>query len=253
MDPFLGSLISADFLLRFSEHFPYAITVKNIQEGQRIQDMKIVLYNAEAARFYGLESEGMENKTAPEVLEYVDLPDREGELKRIEKTEQEAIANNHQSIYTQILLDINGFIRIRQKITTPVCGKRNSPIAIASIFRELTPYVSLPYLLRLYKKFYRGHKSTAVEKLSNHLKLKKFFIETLTYMELFTLLAMTKDARHKSVALLLENFRQKPILSTTISSYVDTMKDKLKPNIDLHMVLSNLRARGEWIPEHGIY
>lgn len=239
-----------DFLLKFSEKLPFPLVVK--EKDTR----KILSYNKASAKIFGLEKEGLEGLTSRDILSKVprfgDLLDEE--VKRIEASEQAAIEDTYQNTYLQTILIPNGSVLIRKMIITPMFGIRGQPIAIAIFCHDLTPHVNLLYLFELYfKKFYKDKKSQAVEQFSKYLKLESYFDSLLTCMETLTLLAMEKDARHKQVAYLLTHFRSKSISLITIANYINAIKSKLKPNIELPMVLSYLRGRGEWNLEHATY
>jgi hypothetical protein len=208
--------------------------------------MKVLYYNKAAAQVWGLEEKGMEGMTGEDVLRQIpDFPNLEEELKRIEKKENEAIANTTQSVYTQTIIDAQGLIRVRKKITTPLCGKNHKPIAIANFLQDLTDHINLIYLFEIYQNFFT-EKSKVVERFAKYLGLSIYFDRPCSFMELMTLLAMIPDSRHKQVSCFLTQFRKKLITPNTISNYVNAMKDKLKNNIELSMVISVLRDHGKW-------
>lgn len=229
-----------DFFEKFTENSLFTVSMKDIKT------RKICLSNKKCAEVWGLGEVGLVGMSSRDCLEQVTgFVDRENVLKRFEAEEATAISNNCTQTKTIAILDYDGFVRIRQHLTIPVCGIRNQLVAITAICTDLTSHTNFLHLFKLYQKYYV--KSKAIAQLSKYLKLDNYFQFKLTAMELSTLLAMVEDPRHKQVAHLLTDFRQRPITSTTISNYVDSMKDKLKINIDIHMVLSNLRSHYQWM------
>lgn len=234
-----------DFLLKFSEKSDFPVSVRSIEKGHATRDMKILLHNKASVQARGFKEGGKVGMTIPEVLDHIGLNEcaKAEELERTEKNDQEAIINNCQSTQTQITLGAEGFIRVFQRIVTPLGG--NKPVAISTVSLELTQFLNLFFLLQLYKKYYKNEDNIrspkALKKFLQYLKFDKLFIEELSEMELITLLAMVRDPRHKQAAKLVTTFKQKPYSSRTVSTYVDLIKDKLKPHIDLSRVLSSLR------------
>ena len=202
--------------------------------------------NKTSAQTRGFKEGGKIGMTIPDVLDHIGLNEsaKAEELEKTEKNDQEAIINNCQSTHTQIMLGAKGFICVFQRIVTPLRGK-NKPIALSTVSLELTKFLNLFFLLKLYKKYYKNgdtiRNPEALKKFLQYLKFDKLFVEALSEMELIILLAMVRDSRHKQAAELVTTFKQKPCSSRTISTYVDLIKGKLKPHIDLNMVLSNLR------------
>jgi hypothetical protein len=109
---------------------------------------------------------------------------------------------------------------------------------------EITQYTNLLHLFQCYKKYYDQGEvqfTTALNKFSHYLNLKEYFSEMLNHTEMMVLLAMVSDARHKQAAELITVFQDKPCPVRTVSTYVSLIKNKLKTNIDIHMILRDLR------------
>jgi hypothetical protein len=231
---YLGS-----FLVKFSEQIPHPVSIKSLENGCSIQDMKVIMHNKASATARGFNAGGMIGMTIPEILDNtnnglpLDLKMKEIELQQIKKNDQEAI-NNDQSTCTQIVSDGQGCIRMYQRISTILNGYKGKPIALATICLEITNYINLFDLLKLYKKYY-GNKTKAVEQFSLHFNLQAYFSKTLCHEELRTLLKMIEDPRHKQVAQTLD------ISCNTVASYLSSIKNKLRANIDIYMVLCSLR------------
>ena len=232
-----------DFFEKFTENSLFTVSIKDIKT------RKICLHNKKCAEVWGLGEVGLIGMSSRDCLEQVTgFIDRENALKHFEAEEAKAISSNSTHTKTIAILDYDGFVRIRQHLTIPVCGTRNQIVAITAICTDLTAHTNFLHLFKLYLKYYV--KPRAIAQLSKYLRLDNYFRFKLTAMELSTLLAMVEDPRHKQVAYLLTDFRQRPITSTTISNYVDSIKGKLKINIDIYMVLSNLRGRYQWMLKH---
>lgn len=235
-----------EFLAKLSEaDFPVA--VKEIDKQYDVSTQKILMHNTASAELRGYQEAGMVGMTIADILESLDLKPEEKakELEIIYQNDRIAIENNAQNTHTQTTLDAKGFIRIYQRIVTPVAGKLNQSIALCTISIEVTPYTNLLYLFKNYKKYYEK-KSKAIEKCFHYLKLDQYFSIPLNCRELSTLLAMEQADQYKHIAPLLN------LSPTTIASYVDAIKSKLKDSITLSMVLNELRIGRQWMAHRGV-
>lgn len=235
-----------DFLRKFSEQSLFPVAIRSLDKGQHTEDMKVIMHNKPSGELRGFKEGGMVGMTFIEILDSLNMSaqDKEAEIEAVEKNDQEAIANNTQSTHTQITLDAQGFIRIFQRIVTPLSGYKNKPIAISTTSLELTQYTNLLHLFQYYKKYYSHDDSKlpkSLEKFSHYLKLDDYFKDPLNSGEMTALLAMVSDSRHKQAAEFITAFSQKPCAARTVSTYVSLIRGKLKSNIDIHMVLRSLR------------
>lgn len=235
-----------EFLMKFSEQSLFPVSVRSLEQGHRLQDMKIIMHNDASAEVRGFKNNSMVDMTIPEILDTLNLEPylKEEEMKAIEENDRTAIENNLQNTHIQVTLDKIGFVRIFQRIVTPLSGYNRKPIAISTTSLELTQYVNLLHLLHLYKSHYSRvdlKYSDALTKFSNYLKLEHYFVELLSFGEITTLLAMVSDARHKQTADLISTFNQKSCTPKTVATYVSTIREKLKPSFSIHEVLKNLR------------
>jgi len=222
-----------NFLLNFSESSYFSMCIKDTKTKQ------VCMSNKVCEKQWGLSQGEIVGKTARDILTRVKgFTNVEEVLATLEKTEQEAIANEQQSVYTETALTYEGFVKIRRMIIIPLYGVRSKPIATVGCGLDITQNLNLPYLLDLYKRYYT--KSKAIQQFSEHLNLQRYFFQPLCYEELRVLVSMIKDSRHKSVAKVLE------ISPKTVAGYSYSIKDKLKPNIDIYMVVSNLRDYQQW-------
>ncbi len=235
-----------EFLTKFTDCSLFTFSVKDIKT------RKIVMHNTACAEVWGLGDAGLQGMSSADCLDQVDgFNNKDSVLKAFEEEEGKAIQANQPQSKLIAILDYEGFIRIRQHLTIPVSNTDCNTVAIAAICHNLTAYTHLLDLLKLYQGYYS--KSGTVEQLSKYLKLDHYFHTKLTFSELSTLLAMAQDPRHKEAAQLLTHFRNKPISSTTVSGYVDSMKDKLQSHTDIYTLLSHLRAQHQWTPEPVTY
>lgn len=152
--------------------------------------------------------------------------------------EYKVLENDQQYTRTQLALTWEEIVRVRRIIVIPIKGIVGRPVAIASIGVDLTPYINLVELFNLYRKYFDKRK--AVKQLSKYLKLDRFFLGGLNCRELFVLLAMIQDPKHKQVASLLK------LSPYTVESYLVSLKEKLKNNIDIYQALSILRDGQKW-------
>lgn len=226
-----------EFLVKFTEESPHPVSIRSFERGNTTKDMKVIMHNTHASELRGFTPGGMVGMTLPEILEtlHIEKAQREVEIKQAEKNELDAIHKNSHSSCTQTTIDAIGFIRIFNRTVTTLSGKRGMPIALAIISQEITPYANLNALLSTYR-LYHGTKHKAIECFSRYFRLNQYLNHALCYEELRTLLAMVVDPRHKKVA------QSLAISSKTVSGYLTAIKNKLKPNIDIYMILSNLRS-----------
>lgn len=235
-----------DFLMKFSEQSLFPVAVRSLENNGNVNNMKIIMQSSACGEVRGFNPNTMAGMTMPEILDTLSIEpkEKEAELKAIDENDQVAIQNNCQNAHNQVTLDAKGFIRIFQRIVTPLAGYNGKIVALSTTSLELTQYTNLLYLLELYKRYYpvhEGKESQAIEKFSAYLKLNTYFTSELTLSELTALLAMATDARHKQAAILIASFLKKPCTPKTISTYASLLKDKLKDGIDLHAVFRSLR------------
>ncbi len=222
-----------EFLTKFTESSLFTFSVKDLDT------QKIIMNNKECAKIWGLENQGLAGMTSGDCLDQVPyLTNKEEILKDFKHEEMKAIHSDKTQIKIITVLDHKGLICVRQHMTIPICSLIGKKIAIAAICQHLTAQTNLLSLLQLYRQHYTKIKT--VQKIWQHLRLEYYFQKPLTFAELSTLLAMTQAPKHKEAARLLYDFRTKPISSTTISKYVETIKNKLKPHIDLYTLLGDL-------------
>lgn len=225
-----------DFLEKFNENAFFSVCVKDSKNKQ------VRMNNRICAEFWGLVEKGMEGMVAREILTGVPgFINVEEELQNIEENEYKAIASDSQSRFTQTLLSYSGSVQIRQSIIVPLYGIHNKLVATVGMAIDLTPYVNLLYLLDLYKYYY-PNKTHAAHRFVTYFSLDQYFHKPLCYEELRTLLAMLRDPRHKQVAIALE------ISSKTVSSYLSSIRDKLKPNLTIYNLLLHLKNYFQWNP-----
>ena len=229
-----------EFLIKFSERSLFPVAVRNVDR-ENINNVKIILNNKASADFWELTPHGMAEMPIVELYERLPARDRTVHLNQVKETDQEALENQYQITRTQTTSDASGFVRIFQRISTPLFGSGSKPIAVSTFSLELTQHTSLLYLLELYKKYY--NKKPAAEKIQQYLALDQYFVEALTCSELSTLLALEQVGRVKKVSELMEC---KPC---TVNSHIEEIKNKLKANIDLFMVVNTLRNSRRWQPE----
>lgn len=228
-----------EFLVKLGENARFAMNVKDLKTG------KFCLTNPICSNQWGLtpqEMHGMDNREA--MSRVTGFKNLDANIGIIYKNEQEAIQDQTQKSYQLTNLLYNGFISLKELILIPVFGRGASPIAIASLGLDVTPYANLLYLLNAYEQFYK--KSQAVKKLSEYLKLDTYFHTPLNRGELSTLLAMIQDHRAKKIAAFFK------ISPKTIRFYIYLLQDKLKSNVELYFVLSQLRRHQQWLPNHEI-
>jgi hypothetical protein len=235
-----------DFLMKFSEQSLFPLGVRTLENSNRIRDMKVIMHNKTSGELRGFKEGAQVGMTIPEILATlpIDAEAREAEIQAIEKNDEEAIRNNCQSTHNQVTLDAQGFIRVFQRIVTPLAGYNGKVIALSTTSLELTQYTNLLHLLELYKRYYQHHEARelqAIKKFSAYLKLESYFLHTLTLGEITALLAMAADTRHKQAAELIATFHKKSCTPKTISTYTSLIREKLKPDIDIHSVLRSLR------------
>ncbi len=203
-----------DFLMKFSEQSLFPVAIRSVDKGYHIQDMKVIMHNKPSGELRGFKEGGMMGLTIPDILESSGIEEkaRELEIAEIEKNDQEAIRKNLQSTHSQITIDAEGFIRIFQRIVTPLTGYNSKPIAISTTSLEVTQYTNLLHLFQCYKKYYYQQEAQfvkALDKFSHYLNLGNYFSEMLNHTEMMVLLAMVSDARHKQAAELITAFQGK--------------------------------------------
>lgn len=237
-----------DFLLKFAENTTFSLWVKDIKTKKHLMNNQV------CGDKWGLGTRGLEGITTREVLSRVkDFSTLEEEVKRIEQNEIKSVENNTQVHFPEVLLTYSGFVSIQTTILTPLRGAHNKPIAIVGIAQNLTKYTNFFHLLTLYQKYYPSKKQT-ISKFSQYLGLDRFLAEELTFSELCVMLAMTKNQKTKGVVALLQEYHPKLSLSSkTISGYISSLKEKLKPNIELQFLLSDLQNQQQWMPAVEIY
>lgn len=245
-----------DFLLKFSNQSLFPVSIRGLEKSNSVNDMKIIMYNKASGDVRGFTEHSKIDKTIPEVLDTLPMDQnaKEAELKAIDQNDRIAIETNQQSTHTQVTLDAQGFVRIFQRIVTPLAGYNSKPIAVSTTSLELTQYSNLLHLFQIYKKYYahnEGKNIQAIQKFIQYLQLDHFFTDALTYCEMMTLLAMVSDARHKQAAELLSIVNRKPYTPRTVSTNVGFIRDKLKPHIDLYIVLCHLRNHYQLQPKQG--
>ncbi len=218
-----------NFLLKFNESSLFSVCVKDIHT------KRVCMHNQVCAKFWNLE-DGMEGMNAREILTRVpNFKNVEQELENIEKNEYNAVRSERQHVFKQTLISYTGFVQIRQSIILPLYNMNNRPVATAGIALDLTKSVDLLHLLGVYKLYYTV-KTQAAQKFSLYFQLERFFQKTLSYEELRILLAMMRDTRHKQVARLLS------ISPKTVSSYLTSIKNKLKSQFDVYTVLNFFKS-----------
>jgi hypothetical protein len=235
-----------DFLMKFSEQSLFAVAVRSIENGRRIRDMKIIMHNKPSGDIRGFKEGAQVGMTFPEVLAGVPMDEKmkEAEMQKVEENDQNATQNNTQSTHNQVTLDYHGFVRVFQRIVTPLAGYHGKMIALSTISLELTQYINLLHLFTLYQLYYQHHENKelqSIAKFSEYLKLDHYFTSALKLGEITTLLAMATDNRHKKAALLITTFLKKPCTAKTIATYTSLIREKLKPGVDMYMVLRSLR------------
>ncbi len=220
-----------DFLLKFSESTTFSVWVKDIVTYKHIMNNQI------CSNKWGLNQSGLTGMTTREVLERVkDFSTLEEELKTIEANERTALENNKQNVFLQTLLTHGKKISLQKTLITPMLGTNNQAVAIVGMAYEFTKHANLMYLLDLYQRYYLSKKQV-VTHFSHYLALDRYFLKALSFAELKTLCAMTQDIKYKSVAQL-QNISIK-----TLSSYLESLKDKLKTNVELFAVVNLLKNR----------
>lgn len=230
-----------DFLVKFAESSLFSFGVKDAQT------RKILMVNQVWSNKWGLEPHEVKDMTDRDCMTrskgFINL---EEQLKLITESDNEVIQNNCQSTITQTFLIHDGSVRLQQSTKTPIWGNTSrESIGVAVMTYDLTRYANLLYLFDCYKRYYS--KSQAVEQCSKYLGLNPYFHESLTCMELSTLLAITHATSRKQAALLLK------ISAITFNNYFASIKDKLKSNIDLSMIIKSLRDNQQWISERAAF
>jgi|GEM_PF-3494965 len=238
-----------DFLLKFSSQSLFPVSIRGLEKSNSIHDMKIIMHNQASGDVRG-SKKGKINKTIPEVLDTLSMDQKAkvAELEASDHNDRIAIESNQQSTHTQVTLDEKGFVRIFQRIVTPLAGYNSKPIAISTTSLELTQYTNLLHLFQIYKQYYTHSDSKniqALQKIIQYFHLDNFFNDTLTCSEMMTLLAMVSDARHKQAAELLSLINKKTYSSRTVSTNVGFIREKLKPHMDIHLVLCHLRNHSQ--------
>ena len=234
-----------EFLATFSENSTFPVAIKEIHSLDDLSKGKILMHNRASAELRGFQDTGMVGMTIPDILE-ARVPSEEArnkELKEIEENDREVIEKMVQHTHNQITLDSRGFVRIYQRIVTPVFGPSKSATALCTISMEITPYTNLLYLMTLYRTYYEK-KNVAIETMFQHLQLNQYFISPLNCRELATLLAMAQAEKHRQVATLLQ------LSIKTVYGYVDALRYKLKSGMTLEMVLNALRIGRQWTPHN---
>jgi hypothetical protein len=234
-----------EFLTTFSENSSFPVALKEIHTPHDLSKGKILMHNGASADLRGFEKAGMVGMTIHDILEARVLSHeaREKELKAIEENDREVVETMEQKTHNQITLDSQGFVRIYQRVVTPVFGSSKSATALCTVSMEITPYTNLLYLMTLYRSYY-AKKNMAIEALFRHLKLDQYFMSPLNCRELSTLLAMAQGEKHRQVAALLQ------LSIKTVDGYVDALRYKLKTGMMLEIVLNALRVGRQWTPDN---
>lgn len=237
---------TGELLTQFAECALFTFSAKDIKT------RKIFIHNKTCAELYGLDQTGLVGMTSRDCLSHIKpFAHKESALSRWEAEEIKAVTNDQVQTSVITILDHAGFIRTRQHLTIPVHGDNKQIVAIAAFCYDRTAHVDLLNLFKQYQKYYS--KTKAIVQISKYLQLEDFFQLQLTAGEMYTLLALVQAPKHKQAAQLLSMFREKVMASTTISGYVDSIKDKLQSSIDLDTVLSHLRGLNQWIPDPDIF
>lgn len=223
-----------EFLVKFSETSLFPVVVRNITSNNDLTKQKILLHNEASAEFWGMNDKGMEGVFVLDLYSRLAPMDRDVHIQRVRQTNQQVLDTHTQTTQVQVILDHQGFVRIYQRVVTPVLGKLNKIIAISALSMEITQYTNLLYLFKLYKQYYRK-KTQAIARFSVYLELENYFMDALSGGELSVLLAMVQVKKHKQIAELLN------IAPKTVDNYLDVIKYKLKAHATLFDILNNLR------------
>jgi hypothetical protein len=235
-----------EFLVKLSENAPFPVAVRSLDQGCDFNHRKIIMHNKASAEVRGFKEGGQLGLSIPEILDTLTIPFamKAAELRQIEQNDHEVLKHNHQQSHIQTTLDSEGYVRLYQRIVTPVSGYKSQPVALTSISLELTHDINLLQLFKVYKQYYGPTNLKVFEGIKKcfyYLKLDQYFINLLNYGEMVALLAMVSDARHKEAAELISQFNNKPCTLRNMATYVSLIKEKLKEGIDLYSVLRNLR------------
>ncbi len=202
-DHFLSPL--GESLIRHCQKFFIPFSIRDIEQGNDIEKMRILMHN----------------KASDEI----------------------AIVENCQKSHIQITVDAKGFIRIFQRVSTPLTAYQKKINVLATLSLELTPYMNLLNLLQIYKKYYIRYTNEveAFQKFSSYLNLGRYFSEALSNIEITILAAMICDSRQQQIVELISAFDQKKRSLKIISTQLQFLKGKLKSNFDIQMVLNDLK------------
>lgn len=222
-----------DFLLQFSNTSYFSVCVKDAKT------KTVCMSNTVCNKLWGFSGNEMVGMTAREILTRVpDFANVEDALARVEAAENQSIASDQQSNYVATDLTYDGFVKVRRAVIVPLHGASSSPLATANVCLDITQNVNLLRLLDIYKLYYP--KSKALSRFSEHLNLKRYFIKLPSFEELKTVLTMVRKPRHKDIAIALA------LSPKTVSNYLYSVKDKLKSNVGLEMMISSLRDYQQW-------
>lgn len=223
-----------DFLINFCENSQFSTLIKDAVTEQHM------LANQVCADKWSMSPQAMMGTTIEEIYDRVTTFYNKSQLiEKVKVAEQEALKNNRQTNLTYVLMKYNGLVNSQCTSYIPVFGLSKQPITLCCITQDLTRYTNLLRLFEVYRSYY-PKKSEALQYFSQYLEVDHYFAEKVNSGELSVLCALTIDIRAKSVAKLLS------VSCKTVACYMASLRDKLKSNIDLDMLLNNLRARQQW-------
>ena len=239
-------LSTEDFLAQFAQCSLFTFSAKDVKT------QKIFIHNTKCAELYGLEDKGLVGLTSRDCLEQIKpFKQKDDALSKWQAEDQKALAYNTAQRKVITILDYTGFIRVREHLTIPLSNRYKEKIALSAFCYDRTQQMGLLSLFEQYQKYYP--KNQAIIQFGRYLDIDTLFEVRLTAGELYTLLALAQTSRHKRAAYLLSLFREKAISPTTISGYVERIKDKLKASIELERVIIYLRNVHQWTPDQDIF
>jgi Bacterial regulatory proteins, luxR family len=234
-----------DYLSKFCEQSPFSVAIRSVDQGNDIKDKKLIMHNKACRQFWGLSEREIDHIACLDLYNQHNYLNKNEHIAFVQTGDQAAIENTYQAIQAQTVIDNGeGFIRIYKRISTPILSKK--VIAICTFSLELTQQANLFYLLQQYMHYY-DKKAQAIEKFSHYLHLDHYFTYLPNCGELKVLLAMEQGAyRYKTIAESLH------LSDKTVNAHIDAMKDKLKANITLPIVLNMLRTSRQWQPDNWV-
>ena len=229
-----------DFLEKFSESNYFSVLLKDAETEKHI------LANQVCADKWALTPQAMVGTTIHEIYDRVQsFKNKDSVIERVKQAEHTALQAHYQTNETYTILLYDGTVSVQQSAYIPVFGMDKHPIAIFILTYDLTRYTRLLYLLKIYDSYYSS-KSKAIQKLLDYLKITTYFCDRPSIGEVKVLLAMSEEPRATRLAEIIQ------LSPKTIAGYIASLRDKLKPNIDLYSVLSHLRAGQQWFPKHEV-